>query len=104
VSDLRRYERAHIDVPVEFAAKGSSRMCAGRAKDISLGGMFIVTAEPLDFSAELVVHVTFPGQPRPFDLPAVVRWVGDSGMGVQFGLLGARETHGITVVVARPSR
>jgi hypothetical protein len=101
VSDLRRYQRAPIDVPVEFAAKGGARKTIGRAKDISLGGMFIITAEPLEFSAELVVHVTLPGQRTPLALPAVVRWVGDAGMGVQFGLLGARETHGITEVVGR---
>jgi type IV pilus assembly protein PilZ len=32
-------------------------------------------------------------------LPAVVRWTSKDGMGVQFGLLGARETHEITEFV-----
>jgi type IV pilus assembly protein PilZ len=58
--------------------------------------MFIQTPEPLAFSAELVVYVTLPRQRTQFSLPAVVRWVGDAGMGVQFGLIGARETHAIT--------
>ncbi len=31
-------------------------------------------------------------------LPGVVRWVRDGGMGVQFGLLGALETHVITEI------
>ena len=96
VSELRRYQRTTIDVAVEFVAKGGDRKSSGRATDISLGGMFIKTDAPLGFSAELVVHVTLPGRRSPFALPAVVRWSGEAGMGVQFGLIGARETHAIT--------
>ncbi len=96
MSELRRYQRAPVDVAVEFLAKGTERVTAGRATDVSLGGMFIQTTEPLAFSSELVVHLRVPRQRGPLALPAVVRWVGPTGMGVQFGLLGARETHAIT--------
>jgi type IV pilus assembly protein PilZ len=96
VVELRRYQRAPIDVSVEFVAKGASERAKGRAKDISLGGMFIETAAPPAFGAELVVHVTLPGQRAAFAMPGVVRWLGGGGMGVQFGLVGARETHAIT--------
>ncbi len=99
MNDLRRYQRAAIDVPVEFAAKGKSDRAPGHATDISLGGMFIQTDQPLPFSTEIVVHVTLPRQRAPFALPAVVRWAGPRGMGVQFGLIGARETHAITELV-----
>jgi type IV pilus assembly protein PilZ len=61
--------------------------------------MFIVTDAPLPFAAELVLHVVLPGQKSEFALPSVVRWVGGGGMGVQFGLIGARETHAITQYV-----
>ena len=81
---------------MEFALKGKTNRLAGRAKDISLGGMFIETAYPLAHNAELVVTVTVPGQTAPFAIPAVVRWQSPDGMGVQFGLIGARETHAIT--------
>jgi type IV pilus assembly protein PilZ len=81
---------------VEFAAKGSDRRIAGQATDVSLGGMFIRTGEPLVFATELVVHMKVPAQRAVLTFPAVVRWVGPAGMGVQFGLLGARETHAIT--------
>jgi hypothetical protein len=96
VLELRRYNRATIDVPVEFVGKGSPERFAGRAKDISLGGMFIETDKPLAFGADLVVHITLPAQKTPFALPGVVRWNRNGGMGVQFGLIGARETHAIT--------
>ena len=78
--ELRRYQRAPIDVAVEFVAKGSAERVAGRAKDISLGGMFVETPAPLPFGAELVVHVTLPGQKSPFALPgrrALARRRGD---------------------------
>jgi uncharacterized protein (TIGR02266 family) len=97
VAELRRHQRAAIDVPVEFVAKGSSERFAARSRDVSVGGMFVLTATPLPFGADLVLHVTLPGQKAAFALPGVVRWskTGE-GMGVQFGLLGARETHAIT--------
>jgi len=59
--------------------------------------MFINTPAPLAFGTEIVVHLTLPGHRIPLAMPAVVRWsrVGQ-GMGLQFGLLGARETHAIT--------
>jgi hypothetical protein len=32
-------------------------------------------------------------------LPGIVRWTKQDGMGVQFRLLGARETHAITEIM-----
>jgi uncharacterized protein (TIGR02266 family) len=97
VVELRRYQRAPVDVPVEFGARGSTERIAGRAKDISLGGMFVETPTPLPFGASVTIHLTLPGHKSPFALPGVVRWLrGSEGMGVQFGLIGARETHAIT--------
>jgi Tfp pilus assembly protein PilZ len=96
VLELRRHSRTVVDVPVEFVRKGATERFAGRARDISLGGVFIETDRPLPFSAEVIVHVTLPSQKAPFALPGVVRWNRDGGMGVQFGLIGARETHAIT--------
>ena len=50
--ELRSHSRTALDVPVEFIAKGGSERFAGRARDISLGGMFIETAKPLPFSSK----------------------------------------------------
>jgi type IV pilus assembly protein PilZ len=94
--ELRRHSRAPLDVPVEFVAKGSNERQGGTAKDISLGGMFIATPDPLPFNAELVVHVLMPNQKAPFAIPGVVRWTRPDGMGIQFGLIGAKETFVIT--------
>ena len=94
--EKRRHARATIDLPVLFALKGSDSSGKGLGKDISLGGMFIETETPAAFNAELSVRVRLrppTTEERDFDLPAVVRWVRGDGMGVQFGLLGALETH-----------
>jgi hypothetical protein len=96
VVELRRYNRVPLSVPVEFSEKGKEGRQRGQSKDLSIGGMFIETARPLAFRAELVVHLSLPGQNAPFALRGVVRWTGAGGMGIQFGLLGARETHAIT--------
>jgi hypothetical protein len=93
--ELRRHERTPIDIAVEFSQPGSDARSPGRAKDISIGGTFIETSTPQAFSTEIVVHLRLAGQRSPLAIPGVVRWARDGGMGVQFQLLGARETHAI---------
>jgi len=50
----------------------------------------------------VVVYATLPGEKAPFAMPGVVRWCRPDGMGVQFGNLGARETHAITELTKVP--
>ncbi|MDB4946038.1 MAG: hypothetical protein JWP97_5572 [Labilithrix sp.] len=94
--EQRRYARAPINSPATFSPKGAGAPVQGLAKDISLGGMFLETASPAAFGAEVVVRVVLPGTPGELALPGVVRWIRDGGMGIQFGNLGAKETHVIT--------
>jgi type IV pilus assembly protein PilZ len=63
--------------------------------------MYVQTATPLPFGSEVVVHVVLPGQKAPMVLPAVVRWARTEGMGLQFGLIGARDTHAITELTSK---
>jgi type IV pilus assembly protein PilZ len=74
-----------------------------RCRDISLGGMFIETDAPLPYGSALRVHVRLPGLKGESTLRAVVRWAAANGMGIQFGTMGARETHALTLLLA-PSR
>jgi type IV pilus assembly protein PilZ len=101
MTDLRRFPRVPLGKPIEFSAKDDELAVRmdGLAKDISLGGMFIETDLPGPVGQQLVVHVVLPKGKREMNLPSVVRWSGKDGMGVQFGLLGARETHEITEFV-----
>jgi hypothetical protein len=41
-----------------------------------------------------------PGDTQDVELPGVVRWSNEGGFGVQFGLLGARETHSIARILS----
>ena len=99
--EQRRYARAPINTPASFSMKGAAGKTEGLAKDISVGGTFIETTAPAAFGADVIVHVVLPGATDLVALPGVVRWVRDGGMGVQFGLLGAVETHLITEIGRR---
>ncbi|WP_394825831.1 PilZ domain-containing protein [Pendulispora albinea] len=98
--ELRRTPRAPIDLLVEFAPKSETTdRRGGRAKDISIGGMFVETPDPPGFGAEVLIELTLPGERSAFVLPGVVRWTDRDGMGVQFRTLSARETFAITEIV-----
>lgn len=98
VVEQRRHARAPVNSAAAFSLKGKTERTSAFAKDISVGGMFVETERPAAFGADVIVHVTLPGATDPVALPGVVRWVRDGGMGVQFGLLGAVETHLITEI------
>ncbi len=102
--ELRRHHRVPFTEAVVITRKGSDKRTSGESTDISLGGMFVKTAQADPFGTELVVHVHVPGEPAAFALPGIVRWTNAHGMGVQFGLLGAKETHTITELVAAHER
>jgi PilZ domain-containing protein len=96
VIEKRRHPRTPVDLRLEMSVRGSPERVAGRAKDLSLGGMLLDVASPPPFGAEVVLHVPFGPSGATVALAGVVRWVGPGCAGVQFGLLGARETHAIT--------
>jgi hypothetical protein len=102
IEEKRRHARRSIDLPVTFVLRkgGAETSGTGIGRDISIGGMFIETSAPgVSFGAEVKVRVSLRGATGSldeFELPGVIRWVRSGGMGVQFGLLGAHETHAIT--------
>src|SRR5271154_4357196 len=97
--EQRRGQRVAIEGPVEVTSPDHVHNVPGVSKDISLGGMFIETASPPAFGATVKVGFTLPGRRTALLVTGTVRWRSKSGMGVQFGLLGARETHAIIEIV-----
>src|ERR1700678_2556521 len=95
--EQRRFPRVPIGVQVEVTSRDSWEKAPGIARDISLGGTFVETAFRATFGVAVLVGFTLPGQ-KPMLLPGIVRWTSERGMGVQFGLLGAQETHAITEI------
>lgn len=79
----------------ELSCDSPSGSHSARARDISVGGMFIETDAQLEFGLEVTISCVFPGSDARYVLPATVRWASPGGVGLQFGLLGARETHAI---------
>jgi len=99
--EKRKFERVALNEPVVVEGKHGERV-VGSARDVSIGGMF-VEGVSATFGAHVIVHLHLPSESAALALPAVVRWVHDGGVGVQFGLLGARETHALTEAIARAS-
>ncbi|HEU5075295.1 MAG TPA: PilZ domain-containing protein [Polyangiaceae bacterium] len=99
--EKREHPRTPIDADIICEIDGESYQAL--AKDISLGGMFIEADFVPPFGAKMQIVCRLPGMQSDSSLPAVVRWVKPGGFGIQFGLLGARETHAITSLLGRRS-
>jgi hypothetical protein len=92
LDDKRLHARVPIDVTLSCELPGAASFSA-HAKDVSVGGMFLESAEQPPFGTQIVIVGRLPGAKKDVRLPAVVRWTKPLGFGVQFGLLGALETH-----------
>jgi type IV pilus assembly protein PilZ len=95
VQEKRVHPRVTVEIPV-VCETAAGESVAGIARDISLGGMFVESSSSPPFGSSVTVVGALPGLPGEANLPGVVRWGKPGGFGVQFGLLGARETHAIT--------
>jgi hypothetical protein len=98
VQEKRRYERKPVDLAVQFVVAGGTQV-AGVCRDLSVGGMHIQTQSPAPFGAKVTVYAELPGTRSTSAFPGVVRWAKQGEMGVQFEMLGARDTHAITQVL-----
>jgi hypothetical protein len=92
LQDNRVHPRVPINVTVTCEQVGGTSFEAF-AKDISVGGMFLQSEDAPDFGTDLIIVAMLPGAKKVVRLPAIVRWAKPNGFGVQFGLLGALETH-----------
>ena len=95
VQDKRSHPRVPLSVDITCEVKGSPSI-HGRSKDISVGGMFIESDAQVTFGTEVIIVMRLPNTKADARLPGIIRWLNPGGFGVQFGLLGARETHAIS--------
>jgi hypothetical protein len=100
VQEKRSHARVPLQVEVACEMPDGSRI-EGTSRDISLGGLFIECEAQPRFSTQLSVVLMLPGAREASRLPGIVRWGAPNGFGIQFGLLGARETHLITELMRR---
>ena len=94
VTENRKHPRRLVDLDVAFQREAGARIDA-RSRDLSLGGMFIETSAPPPYGTPVRVYMTLPGLDAETTVEAVVRWTTPIGMGVQFGVMGARDTHAL---------
>jgi type IV pilus assembly protein PilZ len=89
-----------VNAPVSCEVRDGATF-AGLAKDISIGGMFVESTEVVPFGTEISIVARLAGTKADLRLPGIVRWTKPDGFGVQFGSLGARETHAISQLLKR---
>jgi len=90
--DRRKHSRKAVDLPVEIVL-GSGERFSARLDQMSIGGCFIETQQIQEFGSAIRLLFRLPGRLPEFALGAIVRWCAPTGMGVQFGTMGARETY-----------
>ncbi len=98
--EKRKYPRKQVHPPVEIVL-GSGVLAHAHCVDLSLGGAFLETDAVAAFGTAVTLSFALPGVGGRAMIPATVRWTKPGGMGVQFGAMGARETHGIVTLLAR---
>ena len=97
--EKRVHQRATLDVVVHVQAKGGADW-ETRSVDISVGGLFLTGQSEAEIGSEVVLALELP-KLGAVELPGFIRWTAERGFGVQFGLLGARETHAIGNLVRK---
>jgi type IV pilus assembly protein PilZ len=101
--DKRKHLRVSIKLPVSCELDGAN-VVDGVATNISLGGVRIESSEVPAYGTQLTVVLRVPGEAATSRLPATVRWSAPGCFGVEFGLLGARDTYRIVDLMGRTFR
>jgi PilZ domain len=99
----RRQHRVPVDIALALIDDGGN-VTLGRVTDLSVGGVRVETDSPPAFGSRVEARLRLPGSARELSLPAVVRWTLPGVAGLQFGLLGVRETHLITALTTESSQ
>src|SRR5689334_10645954 len=95
VRNRRALARLPVELPAVLIWDGHPRHAV--LTDLGPGGAFAESKERAPFAVPIIVVLEHPT--GPLRLPGVVRWFGDTGIGIQFGLLGTRESQVIAELV-----
>lgn len=82
VSEVRRYRRLPADVRV--FTRGSWLPFAQESRDVSEGGVGIVTNNPMPVGTRALFALALPHSETVLELPGVVVWATAKAMGVSF--------------------
>ncbi len=107
-NDRRDQTRVPIELRVEY--KRLNTFFSDYTKNISKGGTFIATDQPLAIGTEFSFSLTIPSRPEPLRLIGKVMWVTTSanespgkppGMGIEFQYPTSSDRHQVEVWVER---
>ncbi len=97
----RLYERIDLAFPVQV--EHEQRRFEAVTRNISLGGIYLVTDERLEPGASTRLTFRLPDLDRPTACEGIVRWRGPDGYGLQFGSLRAIDVWGINQLFRKRS-
>lgn len=89
MSGRRVHERYDCHLPVSLLV-GEEEITA-HVNNISLGGMFVITARPVEYGTSVKVRFRVPALKEDATVDTTVRWRKPDGIGLQFGSLRAIE-------------
>lgn len=102
----RRTQRATLVLPLEY--RNAGHLLVSYCTNLSRGGLFLPTPDPLPKGATLTLALRVPGRERPVQVEATVRWTretdsprGPAGMGVSFHDIDVVLGDTIDAIVAR---
>lgn len=91
--------RVALDLEIDYSDLES--FCQDYIRNISRGGVFVETREPLALGSNLKLKFRLPGSDRPIQAEGVVMWVIEAqenmadghvpGMGIRFGSLSEQD-------------
>lgn len=91
--DKRQYQRAVLQAKVHVLSKNGEAW-ETESFDISVGGMLLTGTSAAKIGEEVTLTFELPKLGK-VQMPGFVRWSSERGVGIQFGLIGPRETHAI---------
>jgi type IV pilus assembly protein PilZ len=97
MADRRDEPRAEVDLEVHY--RTAQEFLAAYTKNISGGGIFIRTQQPLPLNQNVLLRFTLPGISQRFEVHGVVVWANPAslkssfpaGMGIKFLQSDAKE-------------
>jgi len=93
VHEKRAHSRISFNIAVTCTTEGGA-VVTGITRDLSVGGAYIESRDIPAFGSKVTLTIQAPGQAE-LKIQGIVRWTKPDGFGLQFQLLGARETYTI---------
>jgi hypothetical protein len=95
----RRNPRVRTNFEIRLCSEDARY--SARCTSLSLCGMFVETDLRLGYESAVRLELTVNEGLHVMRLEGVVRWLDARGFGVQFGPVGASETHALSALIER---